>query len=313
MSEADRPATPPVLVTGGNGFIGSRLILRLVSLGRPVRAIVRRAGTAAGHGSPLVEEIVGDFVLPEVAGPAARGVQYVVHAAATAGPDLEAVRRVNADGTRAMVEAARAAGVRRFVQISTVSVYAAAGLDRADESTPVKTSGEPYGVTKAEGDRVVLDAIARGLPAVILRPGAVLGAHPTSTWAVRVPERIRSRDVKIRIDGGDTIPWVHVDDVVDAILLAMADDRAIGRIYTLVDGHVTWRAYTDRVRSWFGTAPLDVVPREEVPPGGYSTTRFDGSRIRNELGHAPKRTYEEGMAEAEAYWMARGEETRAGG
>lgn len=321
MSDSSAGKAPLVLVTGGNGFVGSRVIARLVSLGWRVRAIVRRRGIAAGHGSPLVEEVVGDFVLPEVAGPAARGVDYVVHAAATAGPDLDAVRRVNAGGTRAMVEAALAAKVRRFVQISTVSVYASAGLERADETTPLKESGDPYGVTKAEADEIVLDAMARGLPATILRPGAILGAHPTSTWAVRVPARVRDREVKLKGDGGDTIPWVHVEDVVGAVLLALETDRAVGRVYTLADGRVTWREYTDRVRGWFGTAPLDSIAMADLPPGAYSTTLFVTDRIRRELGYAPTRSYDDGMAEAEAYWKreagaaagrAAGAETRGG-
>lgn len=299
-----RAETPLVLLTGGNGFVGSRVARRLVSLGWRVRAIVRSAGAAPELRSPLVEEIEGDFVLPEVSGPAARGVDYVLHAAATAGPDLDAVRRVNTDGTRTMVEAALAAKVRRYVQISTVSVYAASGLDVADEDAPLKESGEPYGLTKAEGDRIVLEAMKRGLSATILRPGAILGAHPTSTWAVRVPARVRDREVKLRDDGLDTLPWVHVMDLVDAALLALESDRAAGRVYTLADGHMTWREYTDRVRSWFGTAPLDVIPREELPAGAYSKTRFDAGRIRRELGYEPKRTFEEGMAEAEAYWRA---------
>jgi len=300
-----QPARAPlVLVTGANGFVGSRVVSRLVSLGRRVRAIVRKGGTAAEHDSPLVEEIVGDFVLPEISGPAAKDADYVIHAAATAGPDLEPVRRVNVDGTRAMVEAALGAKVKRYVHISTVSVYAAAGLDRVDESSPLKESGEPYGVTKAEADRIVLAAIARGLPATILRPGAVLGAHPTSTWAVRVPERVRNREVKLKDDGGDTVPWVHVEDLVDAVLLAMENERAKGRVYTLADGHFTWREYTDRVRGWFGTPALDSIPKADLPPGAYSTARFDGGRIRRELGYAPRRSYDEGMAEAEATWKA---------
>lgn len=292
-----------VLLTGGNGFVGSRVARRLAQQGHRVRALVRASAEAPGA-DPRTEWIWGDFVDEATAARAASGVDAVVHCAATSGPDLDAVRRVNTQGTRSMTEAARAAGVRRFVQVSTVSVYAQRTPDSVTEEAPTKTSGDPYGWTKAEADAVVLDAASRGLPVAVLRPGAILGYHPTSTWAVRVPARIRDGDVKLRIDGMDFLPWIHVENLVDAVLLALNDDRAAGRVYNAVDGHVTWRDYTDEVRGWFGTPPLQVLPESEVAPGAYSTSRFDTSRIRSELGYVARHTYADGMAEAAAHWAA---------
>lgn len=291
-----------VLVTGATGFVGSRVALRLASLGSRVRAIVRRAGASPELRGAGIDEIEGDFVDPEVARKAAAGADRVVHCAATSGPDLDPVRRVNAEGTKAVAEAAIEAACRRYIQISTGSVYRLDGLALADEGSPLKEQGDPYGLTKAEADRIVLDAITRGLPAVILRPGAILGFHPTSTWAVKMPERIRDRQIKLSIDGGNVVPYVHVENFVDAILLALTEDRAIGRVYNVADGQMTWKEYTDEVRSWFGTPPLDIVPKEEVPPGAYWTGKYDASRIRGELNYAPRRTYAEGMAEAGQYW-----------
>jgi nucleoside-diphosphate-sugar epimerase len=207
---------------------------------------------------------------------------------------------VNVDGTRGMVEAAERAGVRRYVQISTISVYARGPEGTLDEHAPLKQEGDPYGVTKAEADRVVLGAMARGLPAVILRPGAVLGAHRTSTWAVTMPARIRDGQVKLRGDGREIIPWVHVEDLAEAVLLALDDDRAVGHVYNVTDGETTWRKYTDAVRGWFGAAPLAETPVAEF--GGYWMGRFDASKIRRELGYRPRHGYEEGMAEGAAHW-----------
>jgi nucleoside-diphosphate-sugar epimerase len=298
----DAPSPPTVLLTGGNGFVGSRVARRLLARGHRVRAIVRRAGAAPELRHPLTEEIEGDFIDPAVARRAAEGCGLVVHCAATAGPDPETVRRVNVDGTRSVLEAALAAGATRYIHVSTLSVYAHGDAPAVDEDAPLETSGHPYGVTKAEGDRLVLEAIRGGFRATILRPGAILGVHPTSTWAVKVPQRIRDRQVKLRIDGQDLLPWVHVEDLVDSVLLAIADDRATGRVYNMADGHVTWRRYTDDVRAWFGTPPLDVIPREEVPAGDYWAARYDAGRIRVELGYAPRRSYEEGMEEARLHW-----------
>ena len=291
-----------ILVSGGTGFVGSRVALRLAALGSRVRAIVRRAGAAPELREAGVEEIEGDFIQRDVAGRSAVGADLVVHCAATSGPDLDLVRRANAEGTRSMVDAALAAGCRRYVHISTCSVYRTGGLTLVDEEAPLKDAGDPYSVTKAEADRIVLDASARGLHAVILRPGAILGVHPTSTWAIKMPARVRDRQIKLTIDGMNALPYVHVDDLVDAVLLGLGDGRAVGRVYNLADGHMTMKEYTDEIRSWFGTPPLEVTPEEEVPPGGYWMGKFDGRRIRAELNYAPRRTYAEGMAEAGRHW-----------
>jgi len=303
---ANQPsATPLVLLTGGNGFVGSRVARRLVSLGWRVRAIVRKKGIAPELRSPLVEEVEGDLVSRYVVSPAAAGCDVVIHCAAGAGPDLEPVRRINVEGTRTMSEVALAARAKRYIHVSTIAVYDIAGAPLVTEDTPLKTQGDPYGLTKAEADRVVFDAVERGLPGTILRPGAILGVHPTSTWAIKIPGMVRDRKIKLKDDGGDSWPFVHVENLVDAILLSIESDRSVGRAYNVVDEHRTWREYTDQIRGWFGTDPLDTIPRAELPPNGYWTGKIDTSRIRSELGYAPQLTYEDGMAEAAAYWKSR--------
>jgi len=293
-----------VLLTGGSGFVGSRVARRLASDGVRIRAVVRSRDGAPELAdpavAPFVELVEGEFSRPEVADAAARGVDAVVHGAATSGPDLEPVRQVNVEGTRAMVEAALRACVRRYVQISTISVYARGPEGLLDEDAPIKSDGDPYGWTKADGDRAVFAGIERGLPGVILRPGAILGVHRTSTWAVKMPARIRDGQVKLRGDGRELLPWVHVEDLCEAVLLALREEAAAGRAYNAADGDMSWRRYTDDVRSWFDTPPLEEIPPEEF--GGYWMGRYDGSRIRRELGYRPKHTYEEGMGEAASYW-----------
>jgi nucleoside-diphosphate-sugar epimerase len=98
-----------------------------------------------------------------------------------------------------------------------------------------------------------------------------------------------------------------VENLVDAVLLALEDDRAVGRVYNVADETHSWREFTDEIRGWFGTAPLDSIPETEVvEQGGYSVTRFDAARLRGELGYRPRRTYRDGMDEAAEHWAREG-------
>src|SRR5262245_47611335 len=140
-----RNGHPAFLVTGASGFVGGRVVKRLLRQGISVRAIVRE--TAELPPDERIEIVRGDFVDPETARRAVEGAQAVIHCAATAGPELEPVRRVNVDGTRALADAALEQRVQRFVQISTISVYDREGRPAIDEDSPLKTSGDPYGFT----------------------------------------------------------------------------------------------------------------------------------------------------------------------
>jgi nucleoside-diphosphate-sugar epimerase len=303
----------PVLVTGGSGFVGSHLATRLAAAGAEVRALVRRRGDHPGLSSPNITQIEGDFVDPATARRACAGMAFVVHSAATIGSDLADARRVNANGTAVLAAAAREAGCRRFLHISTVSVYDwERGGSVFDETAPLKTiekayphtpaASPHYGLTKAEAERALQAEMDRGLAATILRLGAVLGVHPTSSWAVLVPAKIREGLVSLA--GGSALPWTHVENVGHAMDLALAHPAAVGRAYNVVDGHIPWRRYVEDVRSWFPDAPpAPGAPEEQGKAEDSFVSHCSNDRIRAELGYAPLRSYEDGMAEAAAWWQ----------
>ena len=293
---------PTTLITGTTGFVGSRVARRLLDQGGRVRAIVRRRGAAPELEHLDYEEIEGDFVDPAIAARAADGCGWVVHAAATSGPEFEPVRRVNVDGTAAMLAAAERTGATRFVHISTLSVYDVADQPVVDESMALKTAEtDPYGTTKAMGDRLVMEATGRGLAAVIFRPGAILGVHRTSTWAVKVPTRVRDDQNVPARDGRGTHPTIHVEDLVDAVELGLRDDRAPGGVYNVVSHNGTWGDYLNEVRSWFGLAPMEPKAASAAPPW---TGRFANERLLSELAWKPSRSHAEGMGEAAEHWRS---------
>jgi nucleoside-diphosphate-sugar epimerase len=285
-----------VLVTGANGFVGGRVAARLIEAGAHVRAIVRRPDEALhGLADVDVEVVGGDFTDPSDLRPAVDGADAVVHCAATAGDDLDAVRHVNTVGTRTVVDALLDGGPSRLVHISTASVYDRQG-DEVDEDTPLVTEGAPYSVTKREAEDEVRRGASGGLAATILRPPAVLGWSPTSTWGERFPSMLRDGGLPFTPHPDTTHVWVHVDDLADAVVAALTDDRAAGGTYDVIGGNGTWRAYVDRILTFVDTDD-DPFAGEAAPPW---TGRFTSTRLQEELGWEPRRSFEDGMREAEA-------------
>lgn len=296
-----------VLVTGANGFVGSRVAVRLAEAGAEVRALVRRPGESEFLKRPGIIEMEGSFMEPQVAMDAVTGIDVVVHAAGGLGKDLEEARALNRDGTHTMAAAALAAGVDRFIQISTGAVYAPTMDPVLTESHPLKTGGDTYGWTKAEADEEVFAFVERGLKATILRPTAILGFHPTSSWGFKAPKAVKEGRFRLRGDGLDSMGYIHIENLVDVIGLVEANPVSIGQAYTLADGHVTWKAFTDEIRGWFGAPELPVVPFAEIPAGAYWQGEFSNAKLRSELGYVPRLSYADGMAEAEAWWKAQGQ------
>jgi nucleoside-diphosphate-sugar epimerase len=202
-----------VLVTGATGFVGSavvRALARRAAAGGPrVRAAVR---SVPGDGPPGVEWVRADLTEPRSLRGIAEGCSVLLHLAArVAGPE-EACAAVNVDGTSALVAQARAAGVRRVVQLSTAAVYGAGphhGIAVGGEpAVPVSAASR----TRLAGERFVLDA-----GGTVLRPGLVLGAG--DRWVVPALAEALAR-VPGRWGGGRAL--LSVVDVTDLARLIVA-------------------------------------------------------------------------------------------
>jgi len=219
----DSNSTPPIVVTGANGLVGSHTCRALSERGADVRAVVRRAGTAPDL--PGVTEHVGGFGDPDFASSVVQGAQAVVTTVHPMGSDRSTQQQVGVTDTSTLARAASEAGVSRLVHISTASVY-----DRSpeagdvDESSPlVPDDAGDYAVTKRDTEAALAEV--GGLTGIMLRPPVILGAGESSMWNSLHPARM-AEDPRAR----EAVPeasfaWVHVED-----LAAFAADLAVGSI-----------------------------------------------------------------------------------
>jgi 2-alkyl-3-oxoalkanoate reductase len=329
-----------VLVTGASGFVGGRLARRLLADGRRVRALAR---------SPLpeLEKLGASVVRADVADEAAvraacAGVDTVFHVAARVGvwgPRAE-FERTNIGGARAVVAACRAARVRRLVFTSSPSVvFNNRDLAGVDESRPLGTVfPADYPRTKAEAERIVLAAHAPGeFATCALRPHLVFGPGDRNL-VPRVIARARAGRLRIVGDGYNKVDLTHVENVVDAHLLAeralaRVDSPAGGRAYFITNGEpvVLWAWINALLRA---LALPTVTRRLSLPAarrigaacelawrvlrlrGEPPMTRFvaselakdhwfDISAARRDLGYAPRISMAEATAEVVAELRAR--------
>ena len=234
-----------VLVTGGTGFIGCRLVEKLVlEHGAAVRVLVRRPGSAARVARLEVDIVQGDVTDVKAVGRAIDGCDIVVHCAYgnDGGPDEQ--RAVNVDGSRIVAEQALEAGVSRMVHVSTMAVYGRMPDGDVDESTPFGGPGDHYSQTKREAERVVLHMHrAAGLPVTVIRPTCVYGPYGLA-FTIDPLRELRTRHV-VLVNGGDGLcNLIYVDDLVDGLLLAAVAPAALGEVFNLTgEVPLTWKEF----------------------------------------------------------------------
>ncbi|HRY14349.1 MAG: NAD-dependent epimerase/dehydratase family protein [Candidatus Competibacteraceae bacterium] len=242
-------APQPVLVTGGTGFIGRRLVAALLARGAQVRVLVRdQAQCSRPHAGEEIENISGDLTDSASLTQACAGMKTIFHIAgfahADAGDTPEFATRhwvVNAQGTFDLLDAAREAGVRRFVFLSSVKAVGDPGSRCVDEGWDASPE-TPYGQAKRAAEEQVL-AVGResGMHTVNLRPALVYGPGMQANL-LRLIEAVRRGWLPPLPETGNRRSLVHVDDVAQALLLAANHPGAAGRTYFVTDG----RAYSGR-------------------------------------------------------------------
>jgi dihydroflavonol-4-reductase len=255
-----------VLVTGSTGFVGGALCRALLAQGHQVRAF-HRPGSALRllEGLP-VEHALGDLTQPETLLPAMQGIEVVFHAAAQLGGKgpLAQFLAVTAQGTRALLQAAQAAGVRRVVHTSSVAalgvpeVGPVKGVGLLDELHTWNYPPERwrYGYAKYQAELEVQRAVAMGMDVVIVNPSIVFGPgdiYRAQSSLVVVQAR---HPIPVSLPGGSNV--VHLDDVVAGHLAALERGRT-GERYILGGENLSHTALLRLAADVTGTRAARVV------------------------------------------------------
>lgn len=308
-------------VTGGSGFVGKALIPALRARGIEVAALARSDASAKVVEALGATAVRGDLDSVAAMTEGCKGCDVVFHSAAHLNhyDPLEVHLRVTVQGTENTLAAARAAGVKRFVHVSTEAVLGDGNpIVRADETRPLPA--KPYGVypiSKGRAEAAVVAANGKGgLETVVVRPRYIWGKGDT-TLLPQVMESIQKKQFGW-IDGGRYLTsTVHIDNVVEGLLLA-AEKGKPGEIYFLTDGEpVDFRDFLTRMLATQGvTPPGRNIPRwvakalvrltswMKKPPltkSAFSVVAHevtvDDRKARRELGYVGKKSIDEGLAE----------------
>lgn len=318
--------TPICLVTGGSGFVGGRLIERLVAKGWQIRALARSdeavrivttRGAQAVRGSL---DDLGSLVR------AAEGCSIVIHVAAhfKLWGDPAEFERSNVEGTANLLKAAKASSVKRFVQLGAAAVVMGdmEPMLRVNESLPrQERSWAPYSASKARSEALVLGANRKGeFETVVVRPPMIWGASmPTLDHMV---ETVKAGQFRWVGDGSQPMSTAHVDNVCHALELTVEKGCA-GEAYFVSDGAdstlksvISGLLLTRAIQPPRASAPLPVAwimatvmewvwrtfPRPGEPPITRQMLRLIGKpftvdigKAQRELGYRPQVSREQGL------------------
>jgi nucleoside-diphosphate-sugar epimerase len=321
-----------VLVTGGGGFLGGAIVRGLLARGDAVRSLSR--GDYPGLRALGVEQIRGDLADPQIVQQAVEGCALVFHVAAKAGiwgPAAE-YYRTNVAGTRNVIAACRACGVKRLVFTSSPSVvFNGRDMEGVDESVPYPEHHDAaYPATKAEAEQLVRAANDEELATVALRPHLIWGPGDTNL----VPRIIaRARAGRLRRIGrrANLVDSTYIDDAATAHLNA-ADRLApgspiAGKVYFISQGEPwpIWDLINRILRAAHLPPVTRTIPRslalmaagiceaashalrfENEPPMTRFLARelatahwFNITAARRDLGYQPSVSIEEGMKRLE--------------
>jgi nucleoside-diphosphate-sugar epimerase len=265
-----------VALTGASGFIGSYTAAALHRAGHDVRALVRETSRRDHLRDAVSEFRVGDVDDPQAVAGLVAGAQAVIHNSA----DWDALRRSpqtnfekNVLASLRLLEASRQAGVGQFIFVSSVAVYHdILPGGRIDENHPT-WPGSIYGAYKA-GIEPHLKAYQHtyDMNTSAWRPAAVYGIDPKldrSQWF----ELVKTAKSGGTVDTAQGGKITHVQDVADALALAVGDSTVAGELYNLVDGYLYWQVAAELAKALSGSSATIVDRKGAGPKNTFDTSK----------------------------------------
>lgn len=274
-----------VLVTGATGFIGGRLVEKLVMEHHAdVRTLVRDFGRASRIARFDIEMVRGDITDSSSVAEAIKGCEVIFNCAYDLKGSREKRKQANVVGTENVAKAALRAGTR-LVHVSTVDVYGWPFQETLDESCPRSPGPDIYAQTKFAGEELLWSYHRQHtLPLVIVQPTIIYGPF-SRPWTLSVVERLKNRQV-VLIDGGEGIcNAVYIDDVVDALILAGTEPRALGEAFLISGPEPSkWREFYGAFEWLLGKKGTVSISSEEAE----RWRTFTASSLQDRMVNAAK-------------------------
>ena len=318
-----------LLITGIGGFIGLRAAELALARGMKVRGLQRSEDKAKKAQQLGAEVIVGSITDLSAAKQTCQGVDIVLHTAAIVkeGGSLKDFREVNVGGTINMAKAAKNAGVKTFVHLSSVMVYGFNFPDRVTEEGSLCGESNLYCQTKIESETELLKLNnPPDFGIIIIRPGGVYGPGSTS-WVVKPLHLMHERVFALPNGGRGVMNHVYVDNLIEAIFLTL-EKEAYGETFNITDGQKTSckQYFTHLAKIGNIPAPFSVPAGllkfmiqlrclsqsilgqtpDTLPESVNYMTRpyaYSIAKAQSQLGYQPKINLEEGMRRTQE-WLA---------
>lgn len=267
-----------VLITGANGQLGRRLIPRLISAGYSVRAHYRNSEKAAKYAPAGIEKVTGDFRNPDWVERAIDGCQIVIHGAAKVSlrpGKLEEQRKVNIDGTAAVIKACQKAGVQRLIYVSSIITVGASPDNKpVDEMIQFNLGGYnvPYIDTKRKAEELALAANSHELEVVVVNPSIMIS--PPDRPVTKRDLRKIPKYLPAYFEFGLNV--VETDDVISGIIAAIDKGRP-GQRYLLTGENVDPERLFELTKKYFGISkPLLKIPVSSLYPAALLVEAWAG-------------------------------------
>lgn len=313
---------PTVLVTGANGYTGSQFCQYLSREGVSARAMYYPPDGEPEFPSNNLQVVPGDLRDRESLKKALEGIERVYNIAALYRPanvTNQMFWDVNVEGVRNIMECAADAGVKSFVQCSTIGVHGHIENPPATEDAPIKPD-DYYQYTKLKGEELARQLGQElDLRTSIVRPAAIYG--PVEKRFLKLAKMIQSGRFIMFGDGDVLYHFIHVEDLCGAFVACAEKDEAVGQTYIIADDHAITlndivtivaealgvKRPTKRlplfVLTWssviceFACKPLRIPPplHRRRASWFYHTRSFDVSKARREIGYEPKVAPEQGL------------------